>query len=146
MTDAIRVDALTKQYGALSAVGGIEFAVPTGKVFAFLGPNGAGKTTTVEILEGLRRRTSGTVEVLGLDPWSQGRRLHTRIGVIPQEFRFFDKSTPAEAIQVLCGAVRDPGRHPRPPGPRRASPTRSTRGSRPSPAVRSRSSGSPSPW
>jgi ABC-2 type transport system ATP-binding protein len=102
MTDAIRVDALTKQYGALAAVGGIRFNVPPGKVFAFLGPNGAGKTTTVEILEGLRRRTSGTVEVLGLDPWTQGRRLHTRIGVIPQEFRFFDKSTPAEAIRYYA--------------------------------------------
>ncbi|MCI4320948.1 MAG: ABC transporter ATP-binding protein, partial [Thermoplasmata archaeon] len=59
---------------------------------------GAGKTTTVEVLEGLRRQTSGEVRVLGLDPWAQGTELHKIIGVIPQEFRFFEKITPREAI------------------------------------------------
>src|SRR5208282_858007 len=66
---AIEVDGLVKHYGTLAAVDGIRFSVPSGTVFAFLGPNGAGKTTTTEILEGLRRRTSGEVRVLGLDPW-----------------------------------------------------------------------------
>ena len=98
MTDAIRVEGLIKRYGALAAVDGIDFRVPSGKVFAFLGPNGAGKTTTVEILEGLRRRTAGRVEVLGLDPWRDGRELHRQIGVIPQDFRFFERITPVEAI------------------------------------------------
>jgi ABC-2 type transport system ATP-binding protein len=111
MTDAIRVRGLVKRYGDLAAVDGVDFVVPAGNVFAFLGPNGAGKTTTVEILEGLRRRTDGDVTVLGLDPWSQGRELHRQIGVIPQEFRFFDKTKPAEAIRyygVLFGTHPDP--------------------------------------
>ncbi|MCI4317922.1 MAG: ABC transporter ATP-binding protein [Thermoplasmata archaeon] len=73
-------------------------------MFAFLGPNGAGKTTTVEILEGLRRLTDGKLTVLGLDPWTQGTELHRQIGVIPQDFRFFDKTTPTEAI-VYYGAL-----------------------------------------
>ena len=98
MTDAIVVEGLVKRYGTLRAVDGIGFAVPAGRVFAFLGPNGAGKTTTVEILEGLRRRTEGRVRVLGLDPWSEGQALHRRIGVIPQEFKFFEKIHPREAI------------------------------------------------
>jgi ABC-2 type transport system ATP-binding protein len=98
MTDAIRVEGLTKRYGELAAVDGIRFRVPAGQVFAFLGPNGAGKTTTVEILEGLRKRTAGQVEVLGLDPWHDGPKLHRQIGVIPQDFRFFEKITPTEAI------------------------------------------------
>ncbi|MGA7861167.1 MAG: ABC transporter ATP-binding protein [Thermoplasmata archaeon] len=102
MTAAIEVENLSKEYGTLHAVDGISFRVPVGAVFAFLGPNGAGKTTTVEILEGLRRRGGGTVTVLGLDPWTDGRRLHPRIGVIPQEFRFFDKITPREAIQYYA--------------------------------------------
>ena len=98
MADAITVQGLTKRYGTLAAVDGIDFTVPEGKVFAFLGPNGAGKTTTVEVLEGLRRQTSGEVRVLGFDPWAQGTELHKIIGVIPQEFRFFEKITPREAI------------------------------------------------
>jgi ABC-2 type transport system ATP-binding protein len=99
MPIAIEVDGLVKRYGTLAAVDDIGFKVPTGTVYAFLGPNGAGKTTTTEILEGLRRRTEGEVRVLGLDPWTQGTELHRRIGVIPQDFRFFDKITPKEAIE-----------------------------------------------
>ncbi|HEV2317667.1 MAG TPA: ABC transporter ATP-binding protein [Thermoplasmata archaeon] len=99
MANAIEVQGLVKSYGPLRAVDGIDFAVPSGRVFAFLGPNGAGKTTTVEILEGLRNRTGGTVRVLGLDPWKDGAEVHRRIGVIPQEFRFFEKIHPREALE-----------------------------------------------
>lgn len=99
MTAAIEVHRLVKRYGDLAAVDGIDFTVTPGTVFSFLGPNGAGKTTTTEILEGLRRRTDGEVRVLGLDPWSQGAELHRRIGVIPQDFRFFEKITAREAVE-----------------------------------------------
>jgi ABC-2 type transport system ATP-binding protein len=102
MADAIEVRDLSRLYGTLAAVDRISFSVRTGEVFAFLGPNGAGKTTTVEILEGLRPRTSGEARVLGLDPWSQGTELHHRIGVIPQDFRFFDKITPKEAVRYYA--------------------------------------------
>jgi ABC-2 type transport system ATP-binding protein len=111
MPTAIEVRGLTKQYGELVAVGGIDFEVPAGTVFAFLGPNGAGKTTTVEILEGLRRRTGGSVSILGLDPWTDGASLRRRVGVLPQEFRFFDKITAREAIEyyrTLFGTQVDP--------------------------------------
>ena len=113
MVPAIEVEGLVKRYGPLAAVDGIDFTVEAGSVFAFLGPNGAGKTTTTEILEGLRRRTSGTVRVLGLDPWTQGGPLHRRIGVIPQDFRFFEKITPKEAVEyyrALFHTEADPGR------------------------------------
>jgi ABC-2 type transport system ATP-binding protein len=99
MADAIQVTGLRKVYGTLSAVDGVDFTVPEGQVFSFLGPNGAGKTTAVEILEGLRKATSGEVRVLGLDPWKDGEKLHRLIGVIPQEFRFFERIHPAEAIR-----------------------------------------------
>ena len=111
MSNAVEVQGLRKQYGSLAAVDGISFNVPAGEVFAFLGPNGAGKTTTVEILEGLRHRTDGAVKVLGLDPWADGPELHRQIGVIPQEFRFFDKIHPKEAIEyygVLFGTHPEP--------------------------------------
>jgi ABC-2 type transport system ATP-binding protein len=99
MSAAIEVSGLVKRYGPLAAVDGIQFSVTPGSVFSFLGPNGAGKTTTTEILEGLRKRTEGEVRVLGLDPWTEGDALHRRIGVIPQDFRFFEKITPKEAIE-----------------------------------------------
>ena len=102
MAEAVRVHALVKRYGSLTAVDGVDFAVPEGQVFAFLGPNGAGKTTTVEILEGIRRATSGEARVLGLDPWTDGVELHHQIGVIPQDFRFFDKIQPKEAVDYYA--------------------------------------------
>jgi len=103
MSGTVEVSKLVKSYGPLRAVDGIDFEIAGGEVFSFLGPNGAGKTTTVEILEGLRRRSSGEVRVLGLDPWTQMDRLRGRIGVIPQDFHFFPKLTPREAIRLYAG-------------------------------------------
>ena len=94
----IEVSALKKCYGDLKAVDDISFTVNKGEVFGLLGPNGAGKTTTIEILEGLRAKDGGDVKVLGFDPWKNGYELHKKIGVIPQEFTFFEKITPREAI------------------------------------------------
>jgi ABC-2 type transport system ATP-binding protein len=94
----IEVSNLKKCYDALKAVDGISFIVNQGEVFGLLGPNGAGKTTSIEILEGLRERDGGDVKVLGFDPWKNGYEVHKRIGVIPQEFTFFEKTTPREAI------------------------------------------------
>ncbi len=94
----IEVKDLRKHYGDINAVDGISFSVQEGEVFGLLGPNGAGKTTTIEILEGLRKKDGGEARVLGLDPWDNGYHLHNMIGVIPQGFNFFDKTTPREAI------------------------------------------------
>jgi ABC-2 type transport system ATP-binding protein len=94
----IEVSSLRKYYGNLKAVDDISFQVNQSEVFGLLGPNGAGKTTTIEILEGLRERDEGDIKVLGFDPWKNGYELHKRIGVIPQEFTFFEKTTPKEAI------------------------------------------------
>src|SRR5512137_710294 len=98
----IEVSNLKKHYGDIKAVDGISFDVKAGEVFALLGPNGAGKTTAIEIMEGLRERDAGEVRVLGLDPWKNGYELHKRIGVIPQEFTFFEKTTPREAIMYYA--------------------------------------------
>jgi ABC-2 type transport system ATP-binding protein len=103
MNERVVVSHLVKTYGTLRAVDGIDFSLYAGEVFSFLGPNGAGKTTTVEILEGLRPRTSGEVQVLGLDPWADAGNLKTRIGVIPQDFHFFPKLTPREAVNLYAG-------------------------------------------
>jgi ABC-2 type transport system ATP-binding protein len=94
----IEVSSLKKYYGNIKAVDGITFSVNQGEIFGLLGPNGAGKTTAIEIMEGLRKGDEGDVKVLGFDPWKDGQKLHKKIGVIPQEFTFFEKTTPREAI------------------------------------------------
>jgi len=109
---AIRVCGLTKRYGSFEAVRGIDFEVPPGEVFGLLGPNGAGKTTTVEILEGLRSRTSGKVAVLGFDPAVQVRALKERIGVCLQATNLPDKITVREALEFFASF------YPRPASPR----------------------------
>jgi ABC-type multidrug transport system ATPase subunit len=81
---AIVAEGLRKDYGRLRAVDGVSFQVGRGEIYALLGPNGAGKTTTVEILEGHRKRTSGSVRVLGFDPGTGGRRFRERIGIVLQ--------------------------------------------------------------
>jgi ABC-2 type transport system ATP-binding protein len=98
----IEVTGLKKYYGDLKAVDGISFTVKQGEVFGLLGPNGAGKTTTIEILEGLREKTDGEVKVFGFDPWKNGYQVHKKIGVIPQEFTFFEKTSPREAINYYA--------------------------------------------
>ncbi len=98
----IEVTGLKKYYGDLKAVDDISFTVKQGEVFGLLGPNGAGKTTTIEMMEGLRERDGGELKIFGLDPWKDGYEVHKRIGVIPQEFTFFEKTTPKEAINYYA--------------------------------------------
>ena len=107
----IEVSSLKKYYGEIKAVDEISFNVDEGEIFGLLGPNGAGKTTSIEIMEGLRKKDGGDVKVLGLDPWKDGYELHKKIGVIPQEFTFFEKTSPREAIIYyadLFGVKVDP--------------------------------------
>ena len=91
-----------KAYGSFQAVDDVSFSVKKGEVFSLLGPNGAGKTTLIEILEGVRKKDSGDVRVLGCDPWQNADSLHRRVGVIPQHFTFVDKSTPREAMKYYA--------------------------------------------
>jgi ABC-2 type transport system ATP-binding protein len=98
---AISVRGLKKNYGEVEAVRGIDFEVGRGEVFGLLGPNGAGKTTTVEILEGLRPRTGGEVQVLGFDPGVQVRELKDRVGVCLQATNLPDKIKVHEALALF---------------------------------------------
>jgi ABC-2 type transport system ATP-binding protein len=102
MTAVIEVAGLTKRYRGLTAVDDISFDVQPGEIFGLLGPNGAGKTTAVECLEGLRPRDGGQVRVLGLDPKTQGHRLHQRIGVQLQDTQLPDKMRVGEALAMYA--------------------------------------------
>jgi lipooligosaccharide transport system ATP-binding protein len=76
---------LTKRFGALTAVDGIDFDVAPGEAFGFLGPNGAGKTSAMRMIGCVSPVTSGTLQVLGMDPATDGAAIKSRLGVVPQQ-------------------------------------------------------------
>ncbi len=98
MSAAIEARGVRKQYGALTALAGVDLEVPEGEVFALLGPNGAGKTTFVEILEGFRGRSAGEARVLGVDPSNGDASWRSRLGIVLQSAGFFEALTPLEIV------------------------------------------------
>jgi ABC-2 type transport system ATP-binding protein len=104
----ISASGLRKSYGELEAVRGIDLEVARGEIFAFLGPNGAGKTTTVEILEGYRRRSAGTVRVLGEDPGRVDREWRERIGIVLQDSSMHAELSVRESLELFAGYYRGP--------------------------------------
>ena len=101
------VEGLCKDYGGTRAVDDLSFTIERGEVFALLGPNGAGKTTTVEILEGHRNRSAGSVSVLGFDPATGGRAYRDRIGIVLQEAGFDEEFTVRELVTLYAGMYSD---------------------------------------
>ena len=97
---AVEVRGLTKSYGEFQAVGGVDFAIGVGEIFALLGPNGAGKTTIIEILEGYRSRDGGDVRVLGLDPGRDRKTLSAKIGIVLQSSGIERYLSVSEAIEM----------------------------------------------
>ena len=100
---AIEVRDLRKSYGEVEAVRGIDFHVARGEIYGMLGPNGAGKTSTVEILEGYRTRSSGSVSVLGHDPQARPRELRRRVGIVLQSSGIYSQVRVAEVVAHFAG-------------------------------------------
>ena len=107
-TPAIRATDVTKRYGDLTVVDGVSLEVHPGEIFGIIGPNGAGKTTFMECLEGLRRPTSGTIDVLGEDPSRPSARWRERIGVQLQTAALPPKITVNEAMALFASMYSDP--------------------------------------
>jgi ABC-2 type transport system ATP-binding protein len=103
---ALEVRDLTKRFGSVTAVNGLDLAVPTGECFGLLGPNGAGKTTTIEICEGLLPPDSGDVIVLGRRWNGDERALRERLGIQLQETQFSEKVTVEETIALFRSFFR----------------------------------------
>ncbi|MDR0504694.1 MAG: ABC transporter ATP-binding protein [Bifidobacteriaceae bacterium] len=105
MTDqppnAIVVEKLTKRFGTVQALNGLDLTVRQGEVLGFLGPNGAGKSTTLRILLGLLRADSGHVQLLGADPWHDAVALHRRLVYVPGDVALWPNLTGGEAIDLL---------------------------------------------
>nr|WP_321419915.1 ATP-binding cassette domain-containing protein [uncultured Methanomethylovorans sp.] len=81
----IKAEDLVKRYGELTAVDGVSFHVTEGEIFGFLGPNGAGKTTTMKMIQCVSPKTSGKLEVFGMDVSAHEREIKKYMGVVPQE-------------------------------------------------------------
>ncbi|MER5318603.1 ABC transporter ATP-binding protein [Streptosporangium roseum] len=108
MRTAVTARGLTKRYGDVQAVGGIDLDIHAGEVFAILGPNGAGKSTTVEIMEGYRTRDAGEVSVLGADPGRPTREWRSRIGVVLQTSNDVAEVTVRETVRHFAGYYPNP--------------------------------------
>ena len=104
----VEVRDLHKHYGEVQAVDGLTFGIGEGEVYALLGENGAGKSTAVEILEGHRTATSGSVEVLGVDPATAGRDFRDRIGIVLQSSGVETEFTVREVVELYGGCYRNP--------------------------------------
>jgi ABC-2 type transport system ATP-binding protein len=103
---AIEVTGLSKAYGSLAALRGVDFTVYRGEVFGLLGPNGAGKTSCVEVLEGYRDRDSGEVRVLGRDP--KDRSLRSEVGIVLQSCGTYPHLTVRETVAHWAGMYARP--------------------------------------
>ena len=100
MEEIISVKQLSKSYGRLNAVQGLDLSVTQGSVFGLLGANGAGKSTTIECMLGTRKPDAGTVSILGMDPLLQRKQLFENVGVQFQEANYQDKVTVSELCEV----------------------------------------------
>ena len=108
MQEVIKVEQLTKSYGALTAVDHLSLSVDRGTVFGLLGANGAGKSTAIECILGTRKADGGSVSILDLSPEADRRKLFERVGVQFQEANYQDKITLWELCQVTAALYRKP--------------------------------------
>jgi ABC-2 type transport system ATP-binding protein len=108
---AIELTGVTKRYGSVTALRGLDLSVGTGEVFGFLGPNGAGKSTTIEIMLDHARPTSGETRVLGMDPREESVAVRGRTGVLPEGFGPLGEMTGREHVAFAVearGGEEDP--------------------------------------
>lgn len=120
--NAIEIQGLTKRYGPITAVDGLDLTVRQGELFALLGVNGAGKTTTIKMLSCLTRPDSGDARLLGRSIVSDAAGVKRCIGVSPQETAVAPNLTARENLALLCGVHGLSRRRPPPaqrscPGP-----------------------------
>ena len=99
---AIQAQGLTRRFGELVAVNGVDLAIPTGQIYGFLGPNGSGKTTIIRMLCGLLTPTAGSVTALDMDIPAQAEALRLKLGYMTQKFSLYDDLTIEENLQFLA--------------------------------------------
>jgi ABC-2 type transport system ATP-binding protein len=106
----IRLESVTKRYGAFTAVDGVDLVVPRGKIFGFLGPNGAGKTTTIRMITGVLLPTSGRILIGGYDLAHEPGSAKRRMGYIPDRPYLYEKLSGGEFLRFVAGLWGTAGR------------------------------------
>jgi len=109
MPRAIFVENIAKRFKNVEAVGGISFSVRKAELFGFLGPNGAGKTTTINMLTGLARPNSGTIQIGGIDCTANPRAAQHLVGVVPDESNLYPELTGLDNL-CFCAALYGMGK------------------------------------
>ncbi len=104
----LEVENLTKRYGRMLAVDGLDLVTRPGEILALLGPNGAGKTTTIRCVTGLARPTSGTVRVAGHDTRREPMTAKAATGFVPDRAWFYPKVTARELLRYVAGIRQEP--------------------------------------
>jgi ABC-2 type transport system ATP-binding protein len=104
MSDSLAIDVrgMTKHFGELTAVAGIDLQVATGEICGFLGPNGSGKTTFIRMLCGLLRADSGSGTCLGYDVINQTEQIKLHVGYMTQKFSFYEDLTISENLDFVA--------------------------------------------
>ncbi|MDR2493044.1 MAG: ABC transporter ATP-binding protein [Coriobacteriales bacterium] len=97
----ITTKGLTKRFGKVEALRGIDLTVEQGEVYGFIGPNGAGKSTTIRVLLGILRASGGTAHVFGRDCWHDAVGIHERIAYVPGEMNVWQNLSGGEMIDLL---------------------------------------------
>ena len=97
----LKAHGVSKRFGSLLAVDGVDLEIQPGEFLALLGPNGAGKTTMIEMIEGIQKPDSGSIEILGMRWADQEKEIRQRIGVALQETRFYDRLTTEETLRMF---------------------------------------------
>jgi ABC-2 type transport system ATP-binding protein len=100
-TPVIHAEGLTKTFGDVPALDGLDLVVRPGEVHGFLGPNGAGKSTTIRIVLGLLRASGGRVELFGADPWRDAPRLHARLAYVAGDVALWPSLTGGQCLDIL---------------------------------------------
>lgn len=98
----ITTQNLTKIYGSVKALNGLELEVKKNEVYGFIGPNGAGKSTTIRILLGLLRSSGGQAYLFGKDAWQDAPNLHSRLAYVPSDVNLWPNLTGGEVIDLLA--------------------------------------------
>jgi len=98
---AIELDGVTKRFGGVTALNGLDLTVEEGTIFGFLGPNGAGKTTTIDVLLDFVRPTEGSAEVLGMDVRSESQAIRRRTGVLPEAASVYERLTGRRHLEFV---------------------------------------------
>src|ERR1700741_83451 len=98
---AISTEKLSRRFGSLTAVDGVDLQVESGQFFGFLGPNGAGKSTTIKMLTGLLVPTAGRVSLLGMDFAQHPVEVKRQIGVVPEGMGLFERLTAPEYLEFV---------------------------------------------